>query len=565
MSEITDNKNTIIEAVRPDYTGYDQPLIIRYQGFDNTNYEATNPVDIICIPQASHIDPNTECAYNQDILSFTVLDSYLGSAYVEGNGLIEAQSLAVEFVVMRDNDGNWNNMDGGTDDTSSIHCIVEAPNGDIYVGGTFSGMNGVANTAYLAKWDGNDWSTVTGADILNGTVYDLTFDAEGNLYIGGGFTDVGDVNGDYIIKWDGTNVSSLGSGMNGHVRALAIDPATGYLYVGGTFTLAGGVANTAKIAYWDGSVWNPLSTGLNDSVFALGFAPNGDLYIGGAFTNADGANGDYLCYWNGTSFNMLGDTELTDTVYSIAFDNNGLLIIGGTFLNAGSNANADCIAIWSGGDWESFGTGLSGGSVRFVTVDKYNRVYACGSFTSAGGLALADRIAYYVNDAWYMLDVDLPGSGYVYSILIDSYDNFYAGGVFSSTSDGNAITGKVATCTNSGNSKVFPTIEIKGPGILQSITNYSTGKEIQFDGLTLQAGEIITIQPVSGQVLITSNWGGRGYMQKYVNPGSDIGSFYLKPGTNYISLFMPSDTTAATQAFIYWTPKFWNIEGSRYE
>jgi hypothetical protein len=54
-------------------------------------------------------------------------------------------------------------------------------------------------------------------------------------------------------------------------------------------------------------------------------------------------------------------------------------------------------------------------------------------------------------------------------------------------------------------------------------------------------------------------------MQKYVNPGSDIGSFYLKPGTNYISLFMPSGTTAATQAFIYWTPKFWNIEGSRYE
>jgi phage-related protein len=164
-----------------------------------------------------------------------------------------------------------------------------------------------------------------------------------------------------------------------------------------------------------------------------------------------------------------------------------------------------------------------------------------------------------------MLDIDLPGSDAIQSILIDSRDNLYIGGNFSTTADGNAFTNKVTICTNSGNTKIFPIIEIQGPGVLQSITNYSIGKEIQFDGLTLQAGEIITIQPVSGQVLITSNWGGRGYMQKYVNPGSDIGSFYLKPGTNYISLFMPSDTTAATQAFIYWTPKFWNIEGSRYE
>jgi hypothetical protein len=564
MSEITDNKNTIIEAVRPDYTGYDQPLIIRYQGFDNTNYEATNPVDIICIPQVSHIDPNTECAYNQDILFFTVLDSYLSGAYTEGKGLIEAQNLAVEGIVMRDSEGNWNNMDGGTEG-GYVYCMAEAPNGDIYVGGTFTSVNGVANTAYLAKWDGSNWSTVTGTDTLNANVLSLCFDADGNLYIGGAFSNLGDANGDRIVKWDGSSLSSLGTGMNNSVWALAIDPDTGYLYAGGIFTLAGGVDGTALIAYWDGTAWNPLNTGLGtltEYVQTLKFGPDGNLYIGGSFTDTAYP---YICYWDGSSFNPVGTAgDINGTVQAIEFNNTGELIVSGLFTNVASIADADYIAKFNGTSWFPIGTGLNNGGYG-IFIDDNNDLYIGGQFTVAGGLTLSDRVAVYSNGSWRMLDIDLPGSDAIQSILIDSRDNLYIGGNFSTTADGNAFTNKVTICTNSGNTKIFPIIEIQGPGVLQSITNYSIGKEIQFDGLTLQAGEIITIQPVSGQVLITSNWGGRGYMQKYVNPGSDIGSFYLKPGTNYISLFMPSDTTAATQAFIYWTPKFWNIEGSRYE
>jgi hypothetical protein len=560
MSEITDNKNTIIEAVRPDYTGYDQPLVIRYQGFDNTNYEATNPIDIICVPQVSHIDPNTECAYNQDILSFTVLDSYLGGAYVEGAGLTEVQNLAVEHIVTHDSDGNWTNMDGGLN--GNVYVITESSNGNIVVGGGFANAGGVAEADALAKWDGILWDDITGAANFTNIIKCLVYDAEGNLYIGGNFTNAGDENGDYIVKWDGSSLISLGTGTSGLVNAIAIDPQIGYIYVGGTFASAGGVANTNKIAYWNGTEWLAMGTGLNNSVQTLTIGPDGNLYVGGIFTDAAYS---YICYWDGNSFNPVGTAgDINSTVRDIKFDNRGNLIAVGNFTNAGGDSNADYIAQWDGGQWKALGTGLNGNAYK-IAITNDNIIYICGDFTEAGGLALSDRVAVYKNGAWGLLDIDLPGTGIIYSLFIDSCNNLYIGGDFSTTEDGNAITNKVTTCTNSGNSKVFPTIEIKGPGILQSITNYSTGKEIQFDGLTLQAGEIITIQPVSGQVLITSNWGGRGYMQKYVNPGSDIGSFYLKPGTNYISLFMPSGTTAATQAFIYWTPKFWNIEGSRYE
>jgi len=51
-----------------------------------------------------------------------------------------------------------------------------------------------------------------------------------------------------------------------------------------------------------------------------------------------------------------------------------------------------------------------------------------------------------------------------------------------------------------------------------------------------------------------------------VNPGSDYGNFYLKPGVNSISVFMDkATTTAATNAWITWKPKFWGIDGALLE
>jgi len=48
---------------------------------------------------------------------------------------------------------------------------------------------------------------------------------------------------------------------------------------------------------------------------------------------------------------------------------------------------------------------------------------------------------------------------------------------------------------------------------------------------------------------------------RYVVPGSDYGDFYLKPGSNVLSMFMTgSDSNSG--AFISWTPLFWGIDGA---
>ena len=59
------------------------------------------------------------------------------------------------------------------------------------------------------------------------------------LYAGGEFITAGDVtNANYIAQWDGTNWSSLGSGLDGGVEAFAVSGTN--LYVGGGFAKAGG-------------------------------------------------------------------------------------------------------------------------------------------------------------------------------------------------------------------------------------------------------------------------------------------------------------------------------------
>jgi len=53
INEIEANRKAIIDAIRPDLAP-GQERIIRYQGLDINGQEATQPLDIVCVPTASH-------------------------------------------------------------------------------------------------------------------------------------------------------------------------------------------------------------------------------------------------------------------------------------------------------------------------------------------------------------------------------------------------------------------------------------------------------------------------------------------------------------------------------
>jgi hypothetical protein len=67
----------------------------------------------------------------------------------------------------------------------------------------------------VTKIPGSIWSAVNTAFDAGATILSMALAQDGTLYVGGLFTNIGDANGDYIVKIavDGT-ISSMGTGAN---------------------------------------------------------------------------------------------------------------------------------------------------------------------------------------------------------------------------------------------------------------------------------------------------------------------------------------------------------------
>ena len=115
------------------------------------------------------------------------------------------------------------------------------------------------------------------------------------LIVGGGFNSAdGNESIRKIAAWDGQTWSAMGSGMSGGtpsstVRALVVwdpdesGPEPGSLYAGGEFTVADGhIVN--RIARWNGSIWQPLGSGMDSHVYCMTIY-DGELIVGGNFTH----------------------------------------------------------------------------------------------------------------------------------------------------------------------------------------------------------------------------------------------------------------------------------------
>ena len=583
LGEIEANRKAIIDAIRPDL--FEGEMVVRYQGFDDNGYEATNPIDIICIPLPATLTDTPDLpSHQRAVLNFAIPSGLVDGAYREGGELDLYAEFAADYIVRRDPEGRWCEWNGsayvnplaGVKD--AVYDIKEAPNGDIYICGEFtkvqnSGID-VPKTNCIARWSKANqvWEAVgdpeTGATIY--WIANMIFDANGDLYVGGSFEHLaGIANATCFAKYTvSTNTwSTLGSGIDNYINAIQIAP-NGIIYIGGKFTTASGNANCKYIAYWSGSAWAPLAAGLNNTVNTLKFAPDGRLLIGGNFTNADGTNGDYICWWDGSafkSFTGLGAIELNNIVRSIDINPNGTIIIGGNFTNAGGDSNADYVAAWRGNNWGSLMAGGVNNEVADIYCVDNGDIYIAGFFKQAGNLTLADRIVKSVQGTFQPIVIELPGIAIVRTIYIVSDGSVYFGGLFSTIVSGeNAIAaGAIDLNVSSGSANTYPYIQIIGPGTLYSITNYSTGAQIAFNDLTLIQGEVISFNFDPLNLKFTSSWEGRGSVLRYVNAGSDYGNFYLKPGSNSISLFIDkSTTTSATKAWIAWKPRFWGIDGA---
>ena len=86
LSEIERNRFALLDALRVDFEPA-QPVVIRYQGFSAGGKEATQPIDIVCVPLPSMQNTPDIPSYQREVLNFMIPSGLLEGAYEEGAAL----------------------------------------------------------------------------------------------------------------------------------------------------------------------------------------------------------------------------------------------------------------------------------------------------------------------------------------------------------------------------------------------------------------------------------------------------------------------------------------------
>lgn len=333
---------------------------------------------------------------------------------------------------------------------SSIYEVATHPiTGDIYVGGSFVNVGGNSAADYIARFNGTSWSGLTGPSggLSSGSgggssgVFSIKFDASGNLYAGGNFSNAGGVSGaDYFAKWDGSNWSAVGaSNLNGSLRDIEVFE-DGRILIAGQFTDAGSVTDADFIAMWSGSGWQKFgATSLTGIALAIARSRNGGIYIGGHFTNAGASsnankvamyqNGDWVAL--GNSF---GNTSYP--VRALAVDDRAstdVLYAGGSFYFSGRSQS---LYSWSSNSWQEIDFTFTG-SVRNLLFHQRYGLFISGWFESdnryASGVALYEAgVLYGIGDNANNGSGTGAAASYVEATAVTAGGQIYIGGSFAS-------------------------------------------------------------------------------------------------------------------------------------
>jgi trimeric autotransporter adhesin len=491
-----------------------------------------------------------------------------GTIYAGGNFDRAGGQLAENIAKW--NGSAWSALDSGLgvefEDSfdQPVRAIVVS-GANVYAGGEFETAGGEV-AKYFANWNGSAWSAVGVPDA--DMVFTLAL-GPGGVYVGGQFITAGDKLANNIALWTGSAWSALGQGITefatssypGDPRALAVDSA-GRVYVGGRFKTVGGLV-VNNIAMWDGTKWNALGAGLegdggldDGSVAALAIVGN-DLYVGGSFTKAGGASARHLAKYNLTSkqWSQVGG-GVDGQVYALTFSN-GLLYVGGDFDTVGT-VNAKDIATWNGAAWQALGNSLQIYQVFDSCSEQSTHVYSIsvagnlvyvggnfrlvykgtGSVCSLSSYLLANHLLVYdrAQNEWFMLGNSVPGvtNGSQYfahpvSALHATGDDLYVGGHFGNagtvtaagiarfnlTSGWSAVSGGISGTRNNGALSTGPEVRAllrdgpylyvagdftaTGGGPAENIARYDLGNRTWAalgSGLTYQNGTV-TVQALA--------------------------------------------------------------------
>ncbi len=354
-----------------------------------------------------------------------------------------AGSVAANRIA-RWNGSSWSALGQGTDDVVTALAVFDDDGpgprpAALYAAGLFEQAGGIP-AAHVARWNGLGWEPL-GAGLDAPAMSLAVFDADGpgpghgELYAGGFFTSAGGMPAQGLARWNGLAWQPAGAGIAGSesapaVTALSVFDADGpgpqppRLFVGGSFTTAGGVPSSG-VASFDGNAYAPLANGVAApgsfpsvrALRALDLGAGPRLFAVGRFQSAgattvaiDALNDDPLlsvASWDGSAWTTLGAGIANNVngagraleAFDHDLDGTPSLFVGGFFSAAGT-APAGGVARWNGAAWQPLGSGrgLDGEVLACAGLAlPGSPVFVGGSFTTTGPVR-ALRVARW-NDA----------------------------------------------------------------------------------------------------------------------------------------------------------------------
>lgn len=270
-------------------------------------------------------------------------------------------------------------FDPGSGASGDINALAVHPDGNIFIGGTFSSYNGT-NRSRIARLDydgGLDTSFNPGTGVNGYGILALALRTDGKVVIAGYFSSVNGTNRNSIARLNANGSLDLafnpGSGPNAEIDSIA-EQADGKLIVGGFFSTFNGVARSGLARLnANGSLdagFNPsLAVGNNfnqRTIRSIVVQPDGRIIVGGLFNQVSGV----LTHQNLARFEANGSLDANFAACGA----------GNAFSSVGVVAQDDCRGhAYVGGD--------------FILFNGVDRRYLARVFTGSTVAAFNDDFA----------------------------------------------------------------------------------------------------------------------------------------------------------------------------
>jgi uncharacterized delta-60 repeat protein len=335
--------------------------------------------------------------FNNSIFFYSLKETPNGNLLVGGN-FTEYKGKSFNKIIRLKNNGSIDtSFNIGTGFNNDTNAIALQTDGKILVGGGFTTYKDISyNRIIRLNSDGTIDTSFNIGDGFNNITDPIIIDTTNNkILVGGGFTEYSGSSCNRIIRLnsDGTidNTFNISTGFDSSVYTIALQPNEKIL-VGGAFTEYSGSSYNCIIRLnSDGTIDNTfnIGTGFNGSVYTIALQPNEKILVGGGFTEYSGSSCNRIIRLNsdGTIDNTFNiGTGFDNYINAIVLQTDKILV-GGAFTEYNENSRNYLVRLNSNGTIDNtfnIGTGFDN-YTNVITLQTDGKILVGGDFTEYNG------------------------------------------------------------------------------------------------------------------------------------------------------------------------------------